>query len=192
MPNPVIEAAYGLANSRQMCCRADLDLLIEVLRELDNHPRVVQLGAGSGTMALAIFGARDDVGLWSIDNDQQALNWELQALKNAEVDLQFDSGNPRYVQINDDSALAGRHWQRRMSQNSLVIIDADHSFDSVVTDVYAWRDHCGLMFIHDYDGTTAPQRYPGVRQACDAMWGETPPLYRAGWSAVFRSHADGA
>jgi hypothetical protein len=67
----------------------------------------------------------------------------------------------------------------------LVIVDADHSFDSVIADVYAWREHCALMFIHDYDGTTAPQQYPGVRQACDAMWGDTVPLFKAGWSAVF-------
>lgn len=181
----VIDAAYALAASRGMCCRADLDLLIEVIGTLDPDPVVVQLGAGSGTMALAVMAVRDHITLWSYDIDRQALAWERKVFENAGVDLKHGrSYRPRQ----EDSAQAGADWL--WGPVDLVIVDADHSFDSVVADVYAWRDHCGVMFIHDYDGRAAPRRYPGVRQACDAMWGETPPLYKAGWSAVFRSHAN--
>ncbi len=184
--NPVIDAAYALAASRQMCCAEDLTLLVDVVRDLEDHPRVVQLGAGSGTMALAILGARDDVALWSIDSDQQALNWELQALENAEVDLQRRD-SPRYIQINDDSVLAGRRWHG-VTQIDLLIIDADHSYESIMGDIGAWSTHSDLVFLHDYDGLTAPEQYPGVREAADEIWGViTRPLHKAGWSAVFRS-----
>lgn len=191
--NAVVEAAYALAASRGMCCRADLDLLLEVMGTLPPDPVVVQLGAGSGTMALAIMGSRDDLWLTTVDHDPQALAWEQQALKNAGVEVyscRETGGMPcldghQYEAWNMDSAVAAQEWQYVGLPVDLVIVDADHSFDSVIADVYAWRDHCGLMFIHDYDGTAAPRRYPGVRQACDAMWGETPPLYKAGWSAVF-------
>lgn len=186
MSNPVIEAAYGLANSRQMCCRADLDLLIEVIGTLAPDPVVVQLGAGSGTMALAVMGARDHITLWSFDTDLQALAWEWEVFKNAKVDLQHGR---QYRPRQKDSALGGKEWV--WGGVDLVIVDADHSYEGVIADVSAWRDHCGLMFIHDYDGTTAPQQYPGVRRACDEMWGDTAPLFKAGWSAVFPSHAYG-
>jgi hypothetical protein len=183
--NEYLKAAYGLASSRQMCCRADLDLLTEAIGTLPPNPVVVQLGAGSGTMGLAVMAARDHITLWSYDIDPQALAWEWEVFKNAKID--FDHGR-RYRSRLTDSTLGGKGWL--WGAVDLVIVDADHSFDSVIADVYAWRDHCGLMFVHDYDGRTAPQHYPGVRQACDAMWGETPPLYKAGWSAVFKGHAD--
>ncbi len=185
-PNPVIDAAYALADSRQMCCREDLTLLVDVVRDLPTHPRVVQLGAGSGTMGLAILGARDDVTLWSVDTDQQALNWELQALENAEVDLQRQY-SPRYLQVNDESALVGERW-KGVTLIDLLLIDADHSYKGVMADMRAWSAHSELIFLHDYDGSTAPEQYPGVRQAADEFFGaDTPPLHKAGWSAVFRS-----
>ncbi len=183
--NPVIDAAYALAASRQMCCAEDLTLLVDVVRDLSDRPYVVQLGAGSGTMALAVLGARDDVTLWSYDIDQQALNWERQALKNAKVD--FDpKGLRTYIQINQDSVDAGRRWGK-VKQIDLLIIDADHSYEGVKADLEVWLWHCDLVFVHDYDGATAPSQYPGVAKACGAIWVTKPPLHKAGWSAVFRS-----
>ncbi len=184
----VLDAAYALAASRQMCCREDLTLLVSVVRELPRRPWVVQLGAGSGTMGLAVMGARDDVSLWSIDFDQQALNWELEAFTNAQVELHMPGGHEivRYYPKWGDSETLGRDWWGN-TEIDLLIVDADHSYDGVIEDLGAWRAHSELIFVHDYDGTTAPEQYPSVRVACDEMWGETPPLYKAGWSAVFRS-----
>lgn len=183
----VLDAAYALADSRQMCCAEDLTLLVEVIRGLARRPWIVQLGAGSGTMALAILSARRDVTLWSFDNDQQALNWEEQAIINAEALPPRDEAGPVYIPIRQDSVIAGRSWNGA-TQIELLVIDADHSYHGVMGDMGAWGRHAELIFLHDYDGTDAPQQYPGVREAADYIWGSTtPPVYKAGWSAVFKS-----
>lgn len=184
--NEYIKAAYALAASRGMCCRADLDLLIEAIGTLPPDPVVVQLGAGSGTMALAVMATRDHITLWSYDIDPQALAWEWEVLKNADVDLKHGR---RYVPRHQDSINGGCDWL--WGPINLVIVDGDHSYDGVLGDLAAWAHRADLVFVHDYDGTTAPNDYPGVKLACDLLWGDTPPLFKGGWSAVFPSHADG-
>lgn len=170
-----------------MCCADDLTLLVEVIRRLSRRPWVVQLGAGSGTMALAILSARRDVTLWSFDTDQQALNWEEQAIVNAEALPPEDKPGPIYIPMRQDSVIAGRTWDGN-AQIELLVIDADHSYEGVTADMGVWGRHSELVFLHDYDGTLAPRQYPGVRKAANEIWGvDTPPLHKAGWSAVFRS-----
>ncbi len=182
----VLDASLALAASRCMCCADDLHLLAAVVGELPERPWVVQLGAGSGTMALTILGARPDVCLWSYDIDQQALNWEMQAIENAKGLPKGGTPGSIYVPTHQDSVIAGRAWGN--TQIDLLVIDADHSYEGVTGDMGAWGRHAELVFLHDYDGTTAPEQYPGVREAADEIWGsKTPPLYKAGWSAVFRS-----
>ncbi len=180
---PVIEAAYALAASRQMCCRADITLLVDVVNGLVDRPLIVQLGAGSGTMALAVLGARDDTVLESFDCSADALVWEQRALDN--VRGQLKNLQKRYIAHMQQSAAAGRSWPRLVVD--LLIVDADHTYPGVLSDLRAWVRHCKLVFVHDYDGATAPRRYPGVRLACDEVWGDTAPIHKAGWSAVFRS-----
>ncbi len=170
-----------------MCCRDDLTLLVDVVRDLPRRPWVVQLGAGSGTMALAILGARGDVTLWSFDIEQQALNWEEQAILNAEALPRKDQAGPVYIPVREHSVIAGRTWDGN-TQIELLVIDAEHSYEGVTADMGAWGRHSELVFLHDYDASTAPEQYPGVREAADEIWGvDTPPLHKAGWSAVFRS-----
>ncbi len=183
MNQRMIDEAFRLASSRQMCCQDDLKLLIELVQDHDEPPRVVQLGAGSGTMALAILGARKDLRLWTVDNDQENLDWEAKALSNAGFDAQREPNvrHPRYGTILSDSARCGRAW---VGTVDLMVIDAEHSYRGVKRDLHAWGDKAKLVFCHDYDGTTAPQRYPGVQRACDEYFGKAP-IMKAGWSAVF-------
>ncbi len=185
MNQRMIDEAFRLASSRQMCCQDDLKLLIQLVQDHDEPPCVVQLGAGSGTMALAIVGARVDGQLWTIDNDQENLNWESKALQNAGFTAPgfIKSLHPRYTQILSDSAQLGRTW---IGKIDLLVIDAEHSYSGVKRDLHAWGGKANLVFCHDYDGTTAPRRYPGVKRACDEYFGE-PPVMKAGWSAVFNS-----
>lgn len=183
----VVDAAFALAASRRMCCADDLYLLVGLLSKLPERPRVVQLGAGSGTMGLAVLGARRDAVLWSFDIDAQALNWERQVFLNTNVGLlhQASAGHweLRYTPRVKDSAQAGYDWDGRPVD--LLIVDADHSYDAVLKDVQAWHPHASLIFVHDYDGTKAPQQYPGVRKACDQLWLGNSPVAVGGWSAVF-------
>ena len=187
MNQRMIDEAFRLASSRQMCCHDDLKLLIKILQDHDEPLRVVQLGAGSGTMALAILGARNDLKLWTVDNDEENLDWERLALLNAGFDAQRDAkdGHPRYETILSDSTQCGREW---VGTIDLVVIDTDHSYRGVRHDLRAWGDKARLVFCHDYDGTTAPRRYPGVKRACDEYF-DNAPILEAGWSAVFLGKA---
>ena len=186
MNQRMIDEAFRLASSRQMCCQDDLKLLIKLVQDHDEAPRVVQLGAGSGTMALAILGAREDGRLWTVDNDEENIGWERKALVNAGFDPEAQTVIQgylyhRYYPTLSDSAVSGRSW---VDPVDLVVIDAEHSYRGVKRDLHAWGDKGTLFFCHDYDGTTAPRRYPGVKRACDEYFGKTP-IMKAGWSAVF-------
>ena len=182
-----VEAAYALAASRRMCCAEDLDLLTHVLDMLPVRPIVVQLGAGSGTMGLAVMGQRRDAILRSFDIDPQALNWERQVFLNTTVGLlhQASAGHweLRYTPRVKDSARAGWDWDG--PPVDLLIVDADHSYFAVLMDMQAWHPHTSLIFVHDYNGAKAPRQYPGVRKACDQLWPDITPVALRGWSAVF-------
>ncbi len=182
-----VDAAYALAASRRMCCADDLDLLTQVLDTLPPRPMIVQLGAGSGTMGLAVMGQRGDAILWSCDIDPQALNWERRVFLNTGVGLlhQAPAGHwqLRYTPRVKDSAQAGYDWNGQPVD--LLIVDADHSYRAVLKDVQAWHPHASLIFVHDYDGAKAPRQYPGVRKACDQLWPGITPVALRGWSAVF-------
>ncbi len=187
---PVVDAAYALAASRRMCCAEDITLLTEVIGWLPERPLVVQLGAGSGTMGLAVMGASRDAILWSFDIDPQALNWERQVFLNASVKLLHQAAagywELRYTPRVKDSAQAGYGWDGRPVD--LLIVDADHSYRAVLKDVQAWYPHVSLIFVHDYNGASAPRQYPGVRKACDQLWPGISPVAVGGWSAVFRGN----
>lgn len=76
-------ASFDLSDSRKMCCHADLRLIESTIHMRGTEPMaVVQLGAGSGTMALMVMACLNTKMLVTIDHDQQALHWEEQVLKN--------------------------------------------------------------------------------------------------------------
>lgn len=183
----ILLSAYALAASRRMACAEDLELIESLLNAIGKtEPFVVQLGAGSGTMSLAVVGAKPRARLYSIDKDIRSLEWEHKALENA--------GYPHLSQTyyfdqtfgqSSDKMIAGAFEVCRVD---LLIVDADHSYESVLADLKAWSPvmrEGGFIFCHDYDGTTAPEQYPGVKQACDEFFGQEPD-YKFGWSAVWR------
>ncbi len=174
------QAAYELAASRRMACKEDIDLIIEIVGLLRPAPVVVQLGAGSGTMALAVLGTRPKARFWSVDNNPNNLGWEALALENTGYRI------IRRHWILSDSAKAGSLYDG--PSINLLIVDADHRYLAVRADLKAWLPWIrprGLILIHDYDGTTAPRQYKGPKRAADQIFG-VPPWKKAGWSAVFK------
>lgn len=85
-PKTMRAASFDLSDSRKMCCHVDLKLIDSALNMMHGHApdgmAVVQLGAGSGTMALMVMANLNTRMLVTIDHEQQALNWEEQVLKN--------------------------------------------------------------------------------------------------------------
>lgn len=172
----VLNAAKALAASRGHACKGDIDLICFTLQTL-KAPRVVQLGAGSGTMALAVFGANPDAALLTVDIDAQALAWEKKALDNMLVKL--DSYEP----LLSDSAAAGEAYAG--APVDLLIVDTDHEKATVLAELRAWEKHAQRwILLHDFDGATAPVQYPGVAEAAREFFGRDPDM-RQGWSAVW-------
>ncbi len=177
----MIEAAYNLALSRGMACQDDIALLQELCLPLCGNktkPTIIQLGAGSGTMALAVLGMLPEAGFLSVDIDRNNIGWEMKALENAGYEF------------NDYNPVIGLSWQIGSAYKGpmidLLIVDADHTYGAVCRDLYAWTPKVhGNIFVHDYDGSKAPRRYPGVALACDALL--IGPWHVAGWSAVFKA-----
>lgn len=188
----MVQASYALAASRGMCCAGDLDLIADILTDLGEGKRVTQLGAGSGTMALSILGHPSKPELTTVDNNQENLDWELKALENVNFqDVVFH----RYRPLLADSSTLGRAMQdptpfTPMLFSDLLIVDADHSLKGVLKDLLAWLprlSRTGWVICHDYDGSTAPVQYPGVKVACDIVLGA--PQRQRGWSGAWRVQA---
>lgn len=178
-PENIFQAAIALAASRQMASPLDIHLMRIILRELPTWPTIVQLGAGSGTLAMAVFSQDLDITLFSVDNKEDGHHYEMRALQNVGIDI----NNGCYYSIISDSAEAGKQWEG--GNVDLLIVDATHDYESVKADIEAWQPHVnGFIFVHDYDAQGAPNHYPGVKQACDELFG-SEPLWQQGWSAVF-------
>lgn len=179
----MLNDAYALARSRRMASEEDIALLATVMNTFGPKPTVVQLGAGSGTMSLAIFGVRPEALLVTVDNNSENLHWANQALTNSTGNYSILN----HLAIHKDSQRAGREYMVR--DVDLLIIDADHSYEGVKGDIVAWMPvmvEGGLIFVHDYDGSEAPEQYPGVKEACDEVLGRRY-RYKRGWSAVFNA-----
>ena len=198
------DASFALAESRRMCCREDLVLIESILHMMHGHAHndgmgVIQLGAGSGTMALMIMSSIHTKMLVTIDHDQQALNWEEQVLKNCgwtgNASENGSPGMPYYTAKFDDSTHPGFKEEFSLYKADLIIIDADHSYEAVKDDLEFWQPLAAPMatfFLHDYssavihepDTDLVPEDYPGVKQAADEFFGRNADMER-GWSGIF-------
>ena len=198
------EASYALAESRRMCCREDLVLIESVLHMMHGHAHndgmgVVQLGAGSGTMALMIMSSIHTKMLVTVDHDQQALNWEEQVLKNCgwtgNSSENGSPGMPYYHAMFADSTHPGFKEEFSLYYPDLIIIDADHSYEAVKDDLEFWQPLAApkaTFLLHDYssavihetDTDLVPEEYPGVKQAADEFFGRNADMER-GWSGIF-------
>lgn len=165
-----------------MACALDIHLMGTVIKELPEWPTIVQLGAGSGTLALAVFAYDSHATLFSVDIKENGHHYEMQALKNVGININYGC----YFEVISDSAVAGKQWYD--GKVDMLIVDAAHDYESVKADIQAWMPHVnGFFFMHDYDAQDAPNHYPGVKRACDELLG-SKPLWQQGWSAVFESN----
>lgn len=184
-------AAIALAKSRGFLSPADVRLIQRLVLDhvLDHAPAtVVILGAGSGTMSLAVLEARGYqphiARVVSVDHDQAALDWERKAWEAAGWGCEPRST----IQIFGDSAVGGTLFSGTVH---MLLVDADHSAEGVHRDLEAWLPHVphgGIVLLHDYDAKNAPNHYPGVKQAADTILVKTSwrVVARRGWSKAWQ------
>lgn len=162
----------------------ELSALKQCIDRLPNGSVCVNIGAGYGTSGLA-FIENSNVGkLYTIDkykfyaeNNLGTLGHELG------VFCEFGFGqDPRYLQIQGDSAEVGRNWSEPID---MLFLDGDHSYEHCVLDIKAWLPHVkqgGIFAFHDYK---EPQ-WPGIQKAVEELMYEHQMISNAGTFAAFR------
>ena len=149
-------AAHNLASTRMLLTQDDVDL---IRRTVARFPRakplvVVDLGAGSGTTAAAVFAERPDAQVTTYDVYEVNVGWARLFIHNA-----FPLAD--WVGYVMDSVEAASMWQQKYAD--LVLIDTSHEYRHTAMELAEWHNRVkpsGYVWCHDYEGD-----YPGVRQA---------------------------
>lgn len=134
----------------------EIKALKRIIRTLPKHSTAVVVGAGPGTMTMAILEARDDITVHSVDN-VTAKSEKAHAIAGGHGD--------RLYQIKGDSREVGLAWGAPID---ILLIDAWHTYESVKGDTSAWLPHLkdgGIVWFHDYG--TSNSMYLDVKRAVD-------------------------
>lgn len=196
------EHARQLAASRMYLMEEDVATIQRIvgLPALAKTPlRVVDLGAGSGTTALAVFDRRRDAHVITVDNDLANIHWAEKAVRAAYplaswLGVEVDAANASEVlsaaiELTDTHNLVG--WQNARPVDVL-LHDASHERDHVLADLRAWWPLLAeeaIVWVHDY--FDPPEAWgqppsPGVREAVHQLIsdGRYSTYITNGWGPV--------
>lgn len=170
---------YSMSDWTRYLTHAEIDLLTALAQALPAGPLVVNIGAGSGTSALAFLFARPDLRLVTIDVSSHDNPYG--GLYNERVALEAAGFLPseRYRAIHGESIKVGQAWDG--GPVDLVFVDGDHSYAGCRGDIETWWPHLvpgGVLALHDYEKVEAYQRrHPGAALTDALLWGEIKPYY---------------
>lgn len=161
---PDIATAQDVNTWCHYATQDELAFLRLVATGLPDNSVLVMLGAGPGVMALSALEGNRTLNVFVVDKD----TCRYLLLHAEQCGLPTNKLNTREC----DSADAGHEWDA--GTIDLLIIDADHSYGGVSSDIRAWLPHLavnGIVFFHDYDATGTEfadqDRYYGVMRAVD-------------------------
>lgn len=136
----------------------DVALIREMVATLGPDPvRIIDLGAGSGTTAGAIYAERPDAYVWTIDIVQESVDWAGLFLS------RIIGVGGQWHGWAEDSVKAALSFED--GSLDMVLIDTTHEYEGTVKELEAWLPKLkngGLLWCHDYRGV-----YPGVTRAVD-------------------------
>lgn len=154
---PLTEKAAHLVKVFGYLTDKEASFLQEVIVDLPENSTCVNIGAGTGTSAMAVLEKRPDLTdtFYTIDirdygNPYGGLVNERTAFSNAKMDF------PQ--QIHGDSKEIAKKWDK--GNLDLLIIDGDHSREGVRGDISLWEQHLkegAVVFLHDYHRAEWPE-----------------------------------
>lgn len=160
------KGSQGVRDAFGYLLENELPAFKHVVNALPPNSLCINIGAGSGTSALAFLECNTVGTLYTIDI--QAMSRPEGGLGNETAALKESGywGDPRYHQICGDSTEVGKIWKGGLVD--MVFIDGDHSYEHCLSDIEAWLPHIkygGVMALHDYLADV----WPGVKKSADEV-----------------------
>lgn len=175
--------AYNLSQWQGYLSIPEVDLVKTIARLLPPNPDVLCIGAGAGTVTLAVLEEREDALYYSVDivtNESETTTNEH--LRLAETPF-GDSGH--VIRIWGDSHIVGKRWRVPLD---MLIIDGDHSERGISLDLALWYAHVkrgGYILCHDYDSKNWPHVKSVIDRVGDEYWHR---IALAGTLVAFRKY----
>lgn len=163
--------AEALALSRNFLTLEDVALLKQIATSFPSRvarkaqPLVVDLGAGSGTSAIAMLENNPEVKVYTFDISEEALYWSEEAIKNYGL-------ADRWEPMRHDAKSDPSRWYREKTL-AAVLIDSSHLYEDTATELKFWQPYVmkgGWIWCHDYVGDGGVEEN-GVKRAFDE-WAE--------------------
>lgn len=165
----------AISKTHGMFARPEIRALQLAALDLPYQPVAVILGAGPGTVSLALLTARPDIIVYSVDITDAV----IERAHIERLDL-----TERFTQICGTSFETGKHW--RGPQLDLLFVDACHTYPSVKSDNQVWLPWLkpgGIAWYHDYG--TSNGMYLDVKRAVDEDMAGHRQIARANASIAF-------
>lgn len=157
-------AAKELAASRMFLMAEDVEAIQQLVQALAPDVKVVDLGAGSGTTALAVLDVNQHAAIITVDIDQGAIHW-------AERNIEAYYPGAHWTWMVLDAAASATF----IGPVDLVLHDASHEEEHVEADLRAWAAVCAPgtpLWVHDYAAppvSWGQPDSPGVARAIAAL-----------------------
>lgn len=187
----MITPAHRLAATRMFLTHGDVDDLIMLVNSVDDPAAIatiIDLGAGSGTTAIAVLDTAPKAHVLTYDISTENLDW---AQKNIVGSL-GEQELARWAGVHNSVLEGAAHWHG--SKVDLLLHDASHEEEDVYNDLVAWWPHLivgGYVWVHDAKPMAgAQEEYPGVLRAVTRFVAkhirdlvQVPDLQGIGWAA---------
>ena len=160
--------AYNLSKWQGYLSIPEVNLVKDIARLLPENPDVLCIGAGAGTVTLAVLEERADALYYSVDiltNESETTTNEH--LRLAETPF-FNSGH--VIRIWGDSHIVGKRWRVPLD---MLVIDGDHSYDGIRLDIALWTTHVkhgGYILCHDYGSPNWPHMAQIIDIVPQTVW----------------------
>lgn len=181
--------AHRLAATRMFLTQGDVDDLIQIANSVDDPAMIVDLGAGSGTTAIAMLDTSLRASVLTYDISAENLDWCEKNIVGSLGEEQL----ARWAGVHKSTLEGAAEWSPTLKAD-VILHDASHEEEDVYADLEAWWPHLivgGYLWVHDVEPMAGAQEtYPGVEKAILRFTAKhrrtlvpVPNLHGIGWAA---------